>query len=87
MNQIKAGQTLVLTSAQTTSSLEALTADAGATLVIQKESTGNNVSANKWFHGANGSATAYSGQKVPAATYEYSSDADGNTNAGWVRPN
>ena len=87
VSQIKAGQTLVLTSAQTTSSLEALTADAGATLVIQKESTGNNVSANKWFHGANGSATAYSGQKVPAATYEYSSDADGNTNAGWVRPN
>ena len=86
VNQIEAGQTLVLTSAQTTSSLEALKANAGATLVIQKESTGNNVTANKWFHGTDGSAAAYSGQKVPAATYKYSSDADGSSHAGWVCP-
>lgn len=70
----------------TTSSLEALKANAGATLVIQKESTGNNVTANKWFHGTDGSAAAYSGQKVPAATYKYSSDADGSSHAGWVCP-
>ena len=86
VSQIGAGQTLVLTSAQTTSSLEALKANAGATLVIQKESTGNNVTADKWFHGTDGSATAYSGQKVPAATYKYSSDADGSGHAGWVCP-
>lgn len=86
VSQIGAGKTLVLTSAQTTSSLEALKADAGATLVIQKESTGNNVTADKWFHGTDGSATAYSGQKVPAATYKYSSDADGSSHAGWVCP-
>lgn len=64
VSHIGAGQTLVLTSAQTTSSLEALKANAGATLVIQKESTGNNVTADKWFHGTDGSAAAYSGQKV-----------------------
>ena len=86
VSHIGAGQTLVLTSAQTTSSLEALKANAGATLVIQKESTGNNVTADKWFHGTDGSAAAYSGQKVPAATYKYSSDADGSSHAGWVCP-
>lgn len=73
VSQIGAGQTLVLTSAQKAANLEALTAAANATLVLQQASTDDATQEGKFKDKTETDYGAVTAGKVKADTYKYQS--------------